>query len=1174
MQEMSGRKTSLLPIGCIVILAAALFYPALSILSTGFQTCPEFVMVSGGSIDDTGLQGAVPISMSGGQALAADSPTPPLLSGLMDPTSVEQTGFTSTGNVSARTDTMVSTSNSLTIDSSNDWVASELDLSVWDLQRLYVINGTFNEGIPGTTISPNGTLESYPLGWSATSTSTDDDQVQRVAYDDSGTSYVSVQNQAEITNNPQHIYTHYAGTTVLWNQTLDISPYTENFLLRFSYLYLQGPIGVGFPGTCSIHVFLNQTSVWSVNLPSLSGRGIWFDSGDIPVNIALASGRFDFQIGLVIDSTMVLDGDDDYNGDSVPDGIINAEAVTVYFDDVSLIGSSLPACEDVGLTLNVDGSSVAIVGSSGSGTSSFVNDSYWSYSLSFSLSADSAVSFDYSARLRHHRFLNSSGTTNINDDGVSYVIETEESARLEVYTYLGFLGVYDDLIIRIYHPHDWQNATVYDPFLSNVTSFCSVEADYLEVSNDVLDRLGWWKATFDSPNYASGIDVERYDAVTPGWIEDTVFHTNDSIRGVANISSWSEVPFISDPVLFTWFMPNCTAWGLTEISTSPVESPSLVFGSSNTTAGEWCITYFWTNGSEIAYGMGGFALHHSAILDTLFGSVFETVVGQPVTVVVTLYDSVTGRFIIDGGAEVVGNWSHSDIHFTANLVANWWQADFDTVDVGAGDFTVVITSAAAYYETDPIFVTIRSQFLTDLDAPTGPLLPLTYSREYTFDFFYAMSLNGTGIPGAEVTLSEEGAQWASVEDVGTGEYRLSVTPLGIRDYSIRLTFWKEGYEEQSFVLNFLVERVRVHVSLVGALIGTEELPFTVRVNVTESDTGLPIENATVTLGVYPQVGAPLEVLNMTEGEPGIYSASIQMPRAETGNFEIRVSVEKENYELEETFSASLLPTVNGPRRLWESMVTYSTDIGLILAVAGAVVVGRRSYIKRKKARNAAAMEFKRRFDDANNLLGFIVLHRLSGVPVYSKILKGGFEEGMLSAFITAIMHFREEIEAGTDAGEYAVMPVSDIIRTVATKNLICAFITVTSPSMEQERKMKEFARAVAMMLDEGLAERPARVVDQKTAKTFEWMFDEFMDGALVKAYKLGETSLPKRLRCIEKATPQISENGSFRLVHLLRMLMDCGYGESEAYLLVQEAVDAEHVVPARDFDNSIHFSDV
>ena len=52
----------------------------------------------------------------------------------------------------------------------------------------------------------------------------------------------------------------------------------------------------------------------------------------------------------------------------------------------------------------------------------------------------------------------------------------------------------------------------------------------------------------------------------------------------------------------------------------------------------------------------------------------------------------------------------------------------------------------------------------------------------------------------------------------------------------------------------------------------------------------------------------------------------------------------------------------------------------------------------------------------------------------------------ISAFITAISQFRSEFEIEARHEEYSITPVSDIISTVETVNLICAFITVSKPS--------------------------------------------------------------------------------------------------------------------------------
>jgi hypothetical protein len=978
----------------------------------------------------------------------SESPDIDPASGTLNPVLVEQSGYYSTGNISARTDTSTGTEQAFPIDTDHNWMASSAEIDIYNLEKLFVVNGTFDQGIPGYTLNPNGTLEAFPYGWSAISNNTDPDQIQLVSYEESGRYYVSVQNQAEVTNNPNHIYTHYTGTSVVWNQTIDVSPYTDEFLLSFDYLYLQGLLNPSFSGDFFLQVFIDSTPVYSVDIPSLAERGTWYSTGQIPVTIAVSPGPTPFMIGLVINNTIVVDGDNDYDMDSFPDGAQNTQFLTVYLDDISFVASTPPDPESVALEFTVNGSTAPIVGSSGSGFSQIVNQSYWdTSSLDFSIISNSSVSFDYNARLLNHRFLNSSWTTDTLEQGVSYAIESDMSGNLELYTYLGFLGVYEDLSLAIYHPSDWENVTVLDPFLSDVTSSCASDSESITIPETLLDRLGWWKLTCDAPNYASAAEVERYDTGLSDWVNESIFHSFDSTRLSISLGTATDTPIVSDPVNYIWTLPNGTVW--TETSNTggvgtAISSP-IIFGPTNTTAGVWCVRYHWSNGSELAYSCHDFALHHTAVLELVFSDTLETVVGQPVTVVLRFLDAENGRYLLNDGASVVGTWAGPDIEFIADVVNNWWQADFDTALVGAGHFTVNIVSAAPYFETVPLEIAIKSHFLTSLDSPTGPLTPLVYGRQYSFDYFFSMSYNGTGIDGATVEVSEEGSEWATVVNTGNGHYNLTLVPMASSDYSIRIAFSKVGYENQTHILSFLVNDVGVEVGSISTLVGTELAPITIDVQIVESDTQNLVSDANVTLAVYRPGDLLYFDTLMEETTPGIYSASVPMPSADSGTYTVRISIEKDHHEMAQDFSATLVPLVDLNVRLVQTLITYSWQIGIIAAFAIAAIAGQRVRKRKRREKHATAVSIKNRFDDANNSLGFIVLHKLSGLPVYSKVLKGGFEEGMLSAFITAIMHFRAEFETIGERDEYKIIPISEVIRVVPTESLICAFITMTSP---------------------------------------------------------------------------------------------------------------------------------
>jgi len=306
---------------------------------------------------------------------------------------------------------------------------------------------------------------------------------------------------------------------------------------------------------------------------------------------------------------------------------------------------------------------------------------------------------------------------------------------------------------------------------------------------------------------------------------------------------------------------------------------------------------------------------------------------------------------------------------------------------------------------------------------------------------------------------------------------------------------------------------------------------------------------------------------MNEILPGVYSASIVMPQAGALTYEATILVEKENHEMIQSFSMALVPTFDANARLFRTIMEYSSQIILVAGVLIAAVAGQKLSSRKKRRKHAIARDIKARFDDANNLLGIIVLHRLSGLPIYSRMLKGGFEEGLLSAFITAIMHFRSEFDEKGKKDDYVAIPISDIIRAVPTQHLICAFITMTSASKNQEELMKGYSRAIGMMFDDVLSEQPVQVVDVKTAKTFEWMFDDIVDGSLLQTYQIGEKKLPKKIRHIEDVVNKTDGVVAFKLVNIVQLLETYGVDEDDAYLAVMDAIEKEFILPMYSHDS-------
>jgi hypothetical protein len=286
-----------------------------------------------------------------------------------------------------------------------------------------------------------------------------------------------------------------------------------------------------------------------------------------------------------------------------------------------------------------------------------------------------------------------------------------------------------------------------------------------------------------------------------------------------------------------------------------------------------------------------------------------------------------------------------------------------------------------------------------------------------------------------------------------------------------------------------------------------------------------------------------------------------MPSSDT-IAEIRIYVSLENYVLDgEYFQTELHPEMSAFALLTRTVQQYSP----LLVLVGALVVGfivQKVQSRRRKAEYIEALVVKRRFDDIRNLLGVIVLHRSSGIPIYSKLLKGGFDDSMVSGFIAAITAFRSEFEV--DQREWQIIPISDIIRTVSSQNLICAFITLGSPTGTQEEMMMQFARAIGFIFDSHFENVPTKTLDDETENRFETLFDEMLDGALLVRHRTVEgRKLPRDLQILakRKSIAVMETPDEFELEELAGIMTRFGLEEARAYKTIMNGIEIGYLEP-------------
>ncbi|MHA1882018.1 MAG: hypothetical protein ACTSUO_03120, partial [Candidatus Thorarchaeota archaeon] len=431
-----------------------------------------------------------------------------------------------------------------------------------------------------------------------------------------------------------------------------------------------------------------------------------------------------------------------------------------------------------------------------------------------------------------------------------------------------------------------------------------------------------------------------------------------------------------------------------------------------------------------------------------------------------------------------------------------------------------------------------------------------YGRPISLDFNYQMS-NDSGVTDAEVIPSGSGAQWIIIEETGNGLYVVTITPLDLGSYDVILTFMKDGFAMSTSSLSFTVVSVQIEITDIQGLTAIEGMTTILSLRIIESDTGQSVAGVLVQFQIITETD-PGEIRTLEETSDGVYSTSFVMPSSET-NASLKIYVSLSNYELDSEFIESeLVPTIS------EAVVVLRTvqTVSPFLVLLGALVVGliaRKVYTRRKMEQNIEALLVKRRFEDIRGLLGVIVLHKHSGIPIYSKIIKGGLNEDLISGFISAITQFRSGFEM--DQSNWVVVPISDIIRSVATENMLCAFITLATPSKSQELKMIDFAEAVGFVFDKEYTEPPMMTLDEGTLIQFSNLFDDHLDGQFLRKFMIAELSgLPSNPRCVGAKIAAISKTESFDLAELATKMTECGIEEARAYKIIWDAIENDAII--------------
>ncbi|TFG31183.1 hypothetical protein EU528_06850 [Candidatus Thorarchaeota archaeon] len=755
------------------------------------------------------------------------------------------------------------------------WIGDQIKVTASDVRKLYAINGTFESGSPGTNEDWTGDGLYYPDGWLARRNYTSVLGKQRASYTQDIDSYVFVENEGYYFGTD---YRHYDNTTIYWYQDVDNTE--ENQLFRFSldYNYMRGPIGTNFEDIFHLRFEilsgLNLLWNWSIDLTNVTQRQNWFNTGQILVNITEAPSSFRAQVVLSVDTPStyiaISETDSDLDGDST-----NGQFITVYLNNLELKSADTLNCQQVDLAVATV--NTGDINLSGLGVTLLNYTSWADPIIPIHFSSNTSIVFDYSIYFsKMHRLYNSSFTTNLANIGASYTVDFGTSVNITFYTYVQSSPEAKDLGFIIYCPRDWENATVEDPFGESVVISHS---DFILVPSGSVDSVGWWKIKIQSYNYAKSISTQVYDEMI--WCDDTSFLNGDLLRCSVSIGTETSSVLSVGNLEIIWYLPEDSIWSselVSNASGSLVSSNNWTLTSTNETAGEWCVTAMWSNGTEVAFGLVTFEVFHQLHIVPELTHI-EAELDEVFTVAIYLLDQ-DNETPITFGAYVIGNWSTGDIPFSPNLAKGWWEADINTTSIGVGNFFLTINATMPYHLKTSSTITLRITTVTVMTILDNQYIEIEPDESYELDVRY-MFLDGTGIEDADIIVLSysgppDGLLFSSgVPIVGqSGNYTIEITARFSGTYFVTLTASKDYVNTAATSFYIIVGLVSTDVGVSGYT-PPEVLYYNQTTTISlfyyyNADIG--IEGATVNVTYNP-----VSIIEWSELENGYYSISVRVP---------------------------------------------------------------------------------------------------------------------------------------------------------------------------------------------------------------------------------------------------------------------------------------------------------
>lgn len=374
------------------------------------------------------------------------------------------------------------------------------------------------------------------------------------------------------------------------------------------------------------------------------------------------------------------------------------------------------------------------------------------------------------------------------------------------------------------------------------------------------------------------------------------------------------------------------------------------------------------------------------------------------------------------GAMVNISISNKSLYSINNPENGVYNIEFSTIFIDAiGIYQLSINFSATAYEPQYYiyqFQVIKqsvnlSAFVNSQQINENSLTETTFNSRLNISAKAISNIDKELLAGGVITFIRGNYQ-KNLTEFGNFWYNESILcspenfSLGIN--LVYLKFEHPNYRTATFGFQILVDQIQITVDPISFEDSiTADIGETINIEITLLDpfTNEYIENASISYTWDFGIGS------INETTPGTYQAFIELPENLEGNYRFNLIIIPEG-SVYKTTQYSFIVVIGEPG-VGPQLPNYLLwiIIGVLISIVSVLgILSLRSYVilPRKRRKEADLLSKTQRFRDLKNIQAIVVIHKLSGIPIFSKsysILEKHKKE-LFSGFIQAITMIGEE----------------------------------------------------------------------------------------------------------------------------------------------------------------------